>query len=105
MGEVNMDESEIRKSVKNDVEADAITVEQDDGVTTIQLFYHEPESQVKPIRTPFGRFAAVLQPDTDKMLEELVREIFSYTSPDNVNVEDKNGFYEVTLTYEDDKSW
>lgn len=105
MTRASMDEEELRARVQEDIEVDAIEVDLEDEETEIRLFFHEPETQTKPVRTPFGYFIAVNRPDSEKLLQRLMDEIHSHTSPDGVNIVDMNGYFQVTLTYEGDRHW
>lgn len=98
-------ESELRRRVTQDIEADAVAVEMDEGETEISLFYHEPSTKTKPVKTPLGLMLAVVEPDPEKLLARAVDEIYATTSPDEMDIEDKNGFYVVTLEYDDGNTW
>lgn len=97
--------SELRARVNREMVSDAIEVDRDGDTTEVSLFYLEPEKQKKMVRTPFGVALAMVEPDTDKLIAELLDDIESVTSPDRMDVEDKNGFYVVTVTFEDGRTW
>ena len=98
-------ETELRERVNREMVSDAVEVDRDGDTTEISLFYLEPERKTKPVRTPFGVALAVVEPDGEKLMAELLDDISSVTSPDRMDVEDKNGFYVVTLTYQDGRTW
>lgn len=102
-----MNEEEIRQAVKMDVPSDAIDVTKEEDTTTIELFYHEPESRVKPMRNPFGRgiILAIEEPNGEKLMSRVMDDIQLSSSPDDWTIEDKGNFYVVTLTYEDGRTW
>lgn len=98
-------ESEIREKVSREMVSDAVEVEREGDETTISLYYHEPESRTEPVSTPFGLALAVKEPHMDALMAELIDDIYQQTTPDNLSVEDENGFYVVELTYEDGRGW
>lgn len=102
-----MNEEEFRDAVQMDVPSDALTVTQEGGTTTVELFYHEPESRTIPMRNPFGHgvILAIDQPDAESLMSEVIDDIQLSSSPNDWEIEDKGGFYVVTLTYEDGRTW
>lgn len=102
---MEMTETELRKKVSREMVSDAVDIDRDGEETVISLFYLEPESKTKLVKTPVGHAIAVVEPETDALIAELMDDIQSVTSPDRMDVEDRNGFYVVELTYKEDNSW
>lgn len=102
-----MNEEEFREAVQMDVPSDAITVSQEGNTTTVELFYHEPETRIIPMgnSTEFGILLSVEKVNGEKLMSEVIEDIQLSSSPNNWEIEDKNGFYVVTLTYEDGREW
>lgn len=98
-------ERELRERVSREMISDAVFVERDGDTTEISLLYHEPDKRQKLVRTPFGPAIAVVEQDVEALMAELMDDITSVTKPDRMDVEDQNGFYTITLTYEDGRTW
>jgi len=106
MTRTNMAEDVTRYRVMRDIPSDALQVDEDDeGTTTVELYYHEPESRTKPVRTPMGTMLAIQKPRTEVAVASLLDDIEMVTEPDDIEVEDKNGFFVITLTYSDGNNW
>lgn len=103
----SMNEEEFRDAVQMDVPSDALTVTQEGDTTTVELFYHEPESRMTPLRNPFGQgiILALETPNGEELMSEVIDDIQLSSSPDDWEIEDKGNFYVVTLTYEDGRTW
>ena len=99
--DMEAEEDAIRKEVSRRIPNDAVDVDTDGNETVISLFYHEPEAVTKPVSTPFGVAIAVMEPQMDALIAELVDDIYLETTPDDISIEDEGGFYVVELTYED----
>lgn len=98
--------TELRERVSREIISDAVQVDRDGDTTEVSLFYHEPTQRKKKlVRTPMGLAVAIKKPETDKLLAELLDDIESVTNPDRMDVEDKNGFYVVTVIFEDGCTW
>lgn len=102
---MTLSKTELREKVSREMVSDAVEVEHDGDVTTISLFYHEPETQMELVETPLGSMVTLVEPRTDILMAELLDDVQSVTSPDRMDVEDKDGFYVVALTYEEGNSW
>lgn len=101
----NMTPTELRKQVDREMVNDAVEVDTEGEETTISLFYLEPESETKLVKTPIGHAIAVVESETDALIAELMDDIQSVTSPDRMDVADENGFYVIELTYKEGNSW
>lgn len=100
-----MTEAELREKVSREMVSDAVEVDRTEGVTTISLLYHEPEKETELVQTPMGVAVTMVEPETDALIAELMDDVQSITSPDRMDVEDKNGFYVVELTFQEGNSW
>lgn len=103
--QMQQSETEVREQVRREMLADAVDVEIEGDETTVSLYYHEPEARKQPVLAPFGIAIAITEPDVEGLMAELIDDIYQQTSPDNLSVEDKDGFYVIELTYEDGNSW
>lgn len=102
-----MNEEEFREAIEMDVPSDAISVTQEGDTTTVKLFYHEPESRIAPFKDSFGNeiMLALGSPNSEKLMSDVIDDIQLCSSPDDWRIEDKSGFYVVTLTYDNGRTW
>lgn len=98
-------EQRIRAKVSNTIKSDSVVVNCDGDTTEISLLYHEPERNGNVLSTSFGAAVTLGESYSEELMAEILDEIQQVTSPDQMDVEDKNGYFEVTLTYEDGNEW
>lgn len=94
-----------REEVNEQIESDAVQINADGETTTVSLFYHEPSATEKVVTTPLGPAVALVEPNSEELMTEVLERVSAVTQPDRMDVADENGYYVVTLTYEDDNSF
>lgn len=102
MGE---DECTLREQVNRDVVSDAVEVEAHGDETTVCLYYLEPQCQVEPVRVGENVALAVVNPEVDAVIAEMMDSVTRVTTPDEMSVEDCDGYYVIELTFEEGNSW